>query len=33
MDQGSIVEINTPDAFFSAPQHERSRAFLAQLLQ
>ncbi|WP_222864000.1 amino acid ABC transporter ATP-binding protein [Pigmentiphaga aceris] len=33
MDQGSIVEINTPDAFFAAPQHERSRAFLAQLLQ
>ena len=33
MDQGSIVEIDTPDAFFSAPKHERSRAFLAQLLQ
>jgi general L-amino acid transport system ATP-binding protein len=33
MDQGSIVEIDTPDAFFGAPKHERSRAFLAQLLQ
>ncbi len=32
MDQGSIVEQNTPDAFFDHPQHERTRHFLEQIL-
>ncbi|MCA3644106.1 MAG: amino acid ABC transporter ATP-binding protein [Methylobacterium sp.] len=32
MDQGQIVEINTPDAFFKNPQHERTRLFLSQIL-
>ena len=32
MDQGEIVEQNTPDAFFSNPQNERSRRFLSQIL-
>ena len=32
MDAGQIVEINTPEAFFSNPQHERTRAFLSQIL-
>ncbi|RWO25960.1 MAG: amino acid ABC transporter ATP-binding protein [Mesorhizobium sp.] len=32
MDQGEIVEINTPAEFFSSPHHERSKLFLAQIL-
>jgi ABC-type polar amino acid transport system ATPase subunit len=32
MDRGAIVESNTPDAFFSAPQEDRSRLFLSQIL-
>ena len=32
MDQGEIVEQNTPDAFFSNPQNERLRRFLSQIL-
>ncbi len=32
MDQGQIVEMNAPEAFFSNPQHERARAFLKQIL-
>jgi general L-amino acid transport system ATP-binding protein len=32
MDYGQIVEMNTPDAFFSNPQHERTRLFLSQIL-
>lgn len=32
MDQGSIVEQNTPDAFFDHPQNERTRHFLDQIL-
>ena len=32
MDAGEIVEMNTPDAFFSNPQHERTRLFLGQIL-
>ena len=31
MDDGEIVEVAPPDAFFGAPQHERTRAFLGQL--
>ena len=32
MDQGQIVEINTPAEFFSKPQHERTKLFLSQIL-
>jgi len=32
MDQGQIVEMNAPDAFFSNPQHERTKLFLSQIL-
>ena len=32
MDNGEIVEQNTPEAFFSNPQNERSRQFLSQIL-
>ena len=32
MDRGEIVEINTPDAFFANPQHERTKLFLSQIL-
>ena len=32
MDAGRIVEVNSPQAFFEAPQHERAKQFLAQIL-
>ena len=32
MDQGQIVEQNTPEAFFSNPQNDRTRLFLSQIL-
>jgi general L-amino acid transport system ATP-binding protein len=32
MDEGQIIEINEPAPFFSTPQHERTRAFLGQIL-
>jgi len=32
MDQGQIVEMNTPDTFFKNPQHERTKLFLSQIL-
>jgi len=32
MDQGQIVEIAPPEAFFTAPRHERTQAFLQQIL-
>ncbi len=32
MDQGQIVEQNTPDEFFNHPQNERSRDFLAKII-
>jgi general L-amino acid transport system ATP-binding protein len=32
MSEGQIVEEAAPEAFFSNPQHERSRQFLAQIL-
>lgn len=31
MDHGQIVEENTPEMFFSNPQHERTKNFLGQL--
>src|SRR5210317_444870 len=32
MDEGEIVEENSPDEFFDNPQHERTRLFLSQIL-
>ncbi|MGZ5866479.1 MAG: amino acid ABC transporter ATP-binding protein [Xanthobacteraceae bacterium] len=32
MDGGQIVEINTPEEFFSNPQHARTKLFLSQIL-
>lgn len=31
MDEGRILEENTPDAFFSNPQHDRARLFLSKI--
>lgn len=31
MDHGEILEENTPDLFFDAPQHPRTQNFLGQL--
>jgi ABC-type polar amino acid transport system ATPase subunit len=33
MDQGQIVEIAPPERFFAAPRHERTQAFLRQILR
>src|SRR5690348_5140476 len=33
MDAGQVVEINTPEAFFTHPQHERTKLFLSQILK
>jgi general L-amino acid transport system ATP-binding protein len=33
MDEGEIVEINAPAEFFGAPQHERTKLFLSQILR
>nr|WP_203544564.1 amino acid ABC transporter ATP-binding protein [Desulfovibrio sp. JC022] len=32
MDEGSLIEENTPDEFFHNPQHERSKLFLSKIL-
>ena len=32
MDEGQIVEQNTPHVFFDNPQHERTKLFLSQIL-
>jgi ABC-type polar amino acid transport system ATPase subunit len=32
MDQGEIVEVGTPTAFFSSPRSERTKRFLGQIL-
>jgi general L-amino acid transport system ATP-binding protein len=32
MDQGEIIEQNTPDAFFDDPQNERTKLFLSQII-
>ncbi|MEW9617892.1 amino acid ABC transporter ATP-binding protein [Shinella sp. S4-D37] len=32
MDDGQIVEENSPSAFFDNPEHDRTKAFLAQIL-
>ena len=33
MDEGQIVEMNTPAEFFANPQHERTKMFLSQILR
>ncbi len=33
MDKGEIVEAGTPEALFESPRHERTRAFLSQILE
>ena len=32
MDEGEIVEVGTPDAFFGAPKSDRAKLFLSQVL-
>ena len=32
MDAGQVIKMNTPDEFFSHPQHERTKLFLSQIL-
>jgi ABC-type polar amino acid transport system ATPase subunit len=32
MDEGVVVEEGTPEAFFSAPQHNRTKQFLSKIL-
>jgi len=32
MDEGRILESATPEKFFADPEHERTRAFLSQIL-
>ena len=32
MDEGQIVEVNEPEAFFAHPRHERTKLFLSQIL-
>jgi general L-amino acid transport system ATP-binding protein len=33
MDAGQFIEVNEPEAFFTRPQHERTRLFLSQILR
>jgi general L-amino acid transport system ATP-binding protein len=33
MDAGQIIEINTPEEFFTHPQNERTKLFLSQILR
>jgi len=32
MDEGKIVEVGTPEHFFTNPEHERTKLFLSQIL-
>jgi polar amino acid transport system ATP-binding protein len=32
MDEGGIVEVGTPEHFFTNPTHERTKLFLSQIL-
>ena len=32
MDEGQIVEMNSPQEFFANPRHERTKLFLSQIL-
>jgi general L-amino acid transport system ATP-binding protein len=33
MDEGQIIEVNEPEAFFAHPRHERTNLFLRQILR
>jgi general L-amino acid transport system ATP-binding protein len=33
MDSGQIIEVDAPEPFFSNPRHERTKAFLSQILR
>jgi general L-amino acid transport system ATP-binding protein len=33
MDEGQILESSEPEAFFTHPQHERTKLFLSQILR
>jgi len=33
MDDGQIIEANTPEEFFTHPQHARTKLFLSQILR
>ena len=33
MDEGKIVEETTPEDFFTAPKHERTKQFLSKILE
>lgn len=33
MDEGLVIEENTPNAFFDYPQHQRTQQFLSQILE
>ena len=33
MDAGQIIEMSDPETFFSSPQHQRTKSFLAQMLR
>src|SRR5687767_15331683 len=33
MEEGQIVEVNEPEAFFAHPRHERTKSFLRQILR
>ena len=33
MDEGQVVEIDTPDVIFTRPQHDRTKLFLSKILQ
>jgi len=32
MDDGQVVEVGTPEHFFTAPEHERTKNFLSKIL-
>jgi ABC-type polar amino acid transport system ATPase subunit len=32
MDEGAIVEVGTPEQFFTNPTHERTKLFMSQIL-
>ena len=32
MDEGAIVEVGTPEHFFTSPEHDRTKLFLSQIL-
>jgi polar amino acid transport system ATP-binding protein len=32
MDEGKIIEVGTPEHFFTTPEHDRTKLFLSQIL-